>query len=205
VPVIQKYSCLRTCMHCNVIHVCKYRPCWGTCPAGIRCIGIVPKVICLSTFFNQVVIAAVTLSFINYCPCKCHLMKAWGCQIVGSARLCVVLHCTAGSRHLAFFIVPSIESFTPFSPEGGVGLVPKRGCLHTLAYYAFPRWYEFGERRWNDILTGKSKNSEKNLSQFHFIHHKSHMDWPRHEPKASTVRGRRLTTWDMARPFTPFT
>jgi hypothetical protein len=26
-----------------------------------------------------------------------------------------------------------------FSPEGGVGLVPKRGFLLTLAYYAFPR------------------------------------------------------------------
>jgi hypothetical protein len=36
-----------------------------------------------------------------------------------------------------------------------VGPVPKRGCLLTLAYYAFPRWYEFGERRWNDILTRK--------------------------------------------------
>jgi hypothetical protein len=38
-----------------------------------------------------------------------------------------------------------------FPPEGGVGLVPKRGCLLSLAYYALPRWYEFGERRWNDI------------------------------------------------------
>jgi hypothetical protein len=28
-----------------------------------------------------------------------------------------------------------------FSPKGGLGLVPKRGCLLTLAYYAFPRWY----------------------------------------------------------------
>jgi hypothetical protein len=26
-----------------------------------------------------------------------------------------------------------------FSPEGGVGLVPKCGCLLTLAYYAFPK------------------------------------------------------------------
>jgi hypothetical protein len=26
-----------------------------------------------------------------------------------------------------------------FFPEGGVGPVPKRGCLLTLAYYAFPR------------------------------------------------------------------
>jgi hypothetical protein len=46
-----------------------------------------------------------------------------------------------------------------FFPEGGVGLVPKRGCLLTLAYYAFPRWYEFGERWWNDIDRGKPKNS----------------------------------------------
>jgi hypothetical protein len=42
---------------------------------------------------------------------------------------------------------------------------PKRGCLlSTLAYYAFPRWHEFGERRWNDIYRAKPNNSEKNLS-----------------------------------------
>jgi hypothetical protein len=64
----------------------------------------------------------------------------------------------------------------------GVGLVPKRGCLLTLAYYVFPRWYEFGERRWNDIDRGKPKNSEKNLSQYHCVHHKSHIDWPGREP-----------------------
>jgi hypothetical protein len=28
--------------------------------------------------------------------------------------------------------------------------------------------------RWNDIDRGKLKDSEKNLSQFHFVHHKSH-------------------------------
>jgi hypothetical protein len=50
-----------------------------------------------------------------------------------------------------------------FFPEGG-WVKPKRGCLLTLTYYAFPRWYEFGERRWNDIDRGKPKNSEKNLS-----------------------------------------
>jgi hypothetical protein len=33
--------------------------------------------------------------------------------------------------------------------------------LLTLAYYAFPRWYEFGERRWNDIDRGNRKTRRK--------------------------------------------
>jgi hypothetical protein len=46
-------------------------------------------------------------------------------------------------------------------PEGGVGLVPKRGCPFTLAYYAFPRWYEFGERRWNDMLSEETRRTRR--------------------------------------------
>jgi hypothetical protein len=49
-----------------------------------------------------------------------------------------------------------MEQSWTFFPEDGVGLVPKHGCLLALAYYAFPRWYEFGEWWWNDILTGEN-------------------------------------------------
>jgi hypothetical protein len=54
------------------------------------------------------------------------------------------------------------------------------------------------KHRWNDIDRGKPKCSRKNLSQCHFVHHKSHMD-SRDRTRASAVGGRRLTAWAMAR------
>jgi hypothetical protein len=35
--------------------------------------------------------------------------------------------------------------------------------------------YEYGEPRLNDIYWETPKNSENNLSEFHFVRHKSHM------------------------------
>jgi hypothetical protein len=40
-------------------------------------------------------------------------------------------------------------------------------------------WREIVELHWQ----GKQKNSEKNLSQCLFVHHKFHMDWPGHVPR----------------------
>jgi hypothetical protein len=84
-----------------------------------------------------------------------------------------------------------------FFPEDEVGLVPKCGCLLTLAYCAYPRWYEFGERWWNDILTGENRRTRRKTCPSATL---PTTNPTRAQNRASAVRGRRLTTWAMARP-----
>jgi hypothetical protein len=39
------------------------------------------------------------------------------------------------------------------------------------------------EHWWNDNDRAKLRYWEKSLSQYNFVHHKSHMDWPATEPR----------------------
>ena len=59
---------------------------------------------------------------------------------------------------------------------------PKEHC-----FWKVPRLHPFVlmervDHWWNDTDSGKQKYWERNLSPRHFLHHKSHIDWPRIEP-----------------------
>jgi hypothetical protein len=41
------------------------------------------------------------------------------------------------------------------------GSDPSLDAAFLLAYFAFPRWYEFGERRWNDTDRGNRRTRRK--------------------------------------------
>jgi hypothetical protein len=66
-------------------------------------------------------------------------------------------------------------------------------------WWGFCYFYFVMEQQWNEIDREKPKYSERNLSQCHCppqIPHGPNRD----RTRASTVRGRRLTAWAMARP-----
>jgi hypothetical protein len=52
-----------------------------------------------------------------------------------------------------------------------------QNCCHQRAYCSSPRWPMSMELTWNNTDRRKPKNFEKNLSQCHSVHRKSHMDW----------------------------
>jgi hypothetical protein len=67
-------------------------------------------------------------------------------------------------------------------------LLRKHRSLEAYCATLWWRWLVFSffrvmEHRWTEIYRGKPKYSWKNLSQCHFVHHKSNMDWPGIEPE----------------------
>jgi hypothetical protein len=48
-------------------------------------------------------------------------------------------------------------------------------------------------------LAGETEVLGENLLQRHFVHHKSHMIWPRTRTRTAAVGSRRLTAWAMSR------
>jgi hypothetical protein len=48
--------------------------------------------------------------------------------------------------------------------------------------FVFSQWFLSMEPWWNDTGRGRPKNSERNVSQCHFVHHKSQMNWLGREP-----------------------
>jgi hypothetical protein len=86
---------------------------------------------------------------------------------------------TIYSRQVIFFFLavkgPAADATDPLQPWGLL-------CNPMMKMMIFFVLFLVMEHRWNEIDRGKPKNSGKNLSQYRFVQHKSHMDWPGIEP-----------------------
>jgi hypothetical protein len=63
-----------------------------------------------------------------------------------------------------------------------------RLCLWTAATNGLlftPRLYQYGDQAWSDNERGKTEELRRNVSQWHFAHHWSHIRvyWPGHDPR----------------------
>jgi hypothetical protein len=82
--------------------------------------------------------------------------------IVGGSAGRIVIECSGGGN----------ETF-PHSTSSAIvlhwlilwGETTSLNCCHCRAYYSSPRWYECGERRWNDTLTGENRRTRRRSCQ----------------------------------------
>jgi hypothetical protein len=92
-----------------------------------------------------------------------------------------------GFRFAIFSIIPLFISYFSSIFFSGEGHRSRRyGCTAALRLLVHPCdedetmiifvHFLVMEHQWNEIDRGKPKYSGKNLSQCHFVHHKSHMD-----------------------------
>ena len=57
------------------------------------------------------------------------------------------------------------------------------------------------EKWWNDICgRGNGRNPEKNPPRLSFVHHETHIEWPRRELWTPAVGAQHLTVWSMESP-----
>ena len=69
-------------------------------------------------------------------------------------------------------MLPAIPERITFIKNSFASSACATGNISAKITISMGQWWNYTDRG------GKPKYSEKNLSHFHFVHHKSHMDWP---------------------------
>jgi hypothetical protein len=135
----------------------------------------------------------VSISDVNRWTSCTHFSRPHSCCIPCTSRLVLVdviishknenyeaFHRAISFRLRLIFIYGCVKIQNSLFHVDGVRL--SLWSAATNGPIVMPTWYMSMEID-GGMIQRKQKNSEKKLSQYHVVHHKSHMDWPGYEPR----------------------
>jgi hypothetical protein len=144
--------------------------------------------------FQVLTAASMKFRFVfwDVLPCKIIVDSSplwWSQHVILKRRSTIILHGSTSQKTNLNFILAAVRTWNltmclDIKRSGSCRCdgIMSQNCGHRRAYCSPPRWHTSMNSWRNDSNRRNPKNLEKNMFQYHSVHHKYHVDWHGREP-----------------------